>query len=407
MVHLLSAATSLRHEGLSVLPMIGWPDPRDWARDILEAGLEWLVEQFGKSAEAVLQDTVDTLKQVKWPGFDEGWYEYLVGNMFGLTFTLLTLTIMLMGFVGMFAQRWIPEAGRAFGVTMLLFAFNQGMYMFIVTLDKLSESLTLWAEDFASGGGDNPDWTKDIVQMDDLTDVFSSVFAYWASFILGWILKIEAYVLVYLPYAGMIVLVFSFVMWAWSRRARGGKLIRWTIALLTTSILGKPLMMATLGLGALVSRNLPADPVWVIIFHVLAAAVPLLVFWLANQAYSSVLDGHLRVEVDNDIDINDMPSPEPESLQAELDDSHDLSVKLDDMPGTGPSSSESGSGGLAAMLTALGDDKDELMIDAVASAAKAAAVAEGQVYLVPVIDMASDRAKEKRAESAQDEEEVS
>lgn len=386
---------SLLAGGAMVIPMIGFPDPRDWAKDMLDAGIEWLVEQFGSSTEKILQDTVTKLLEVKWPGFDEAWYEYLVGNTFGLAYTLLTFSVMVMGLLGMMFRKWIPQAGHALGVTLLLFAMNQGMYMLVVTLDKLSESLTKWAYDFASAGEGGEDWTKDASTLEEVTDLFGAVFAYWASFVLSWIMKLEAYALVYFPYVGLMTLVFCFVTWAWTRGARGGKLIRWTVALLTTSVLGKPMMMATLGLGALIARTLPADPIWIILFQVIAVAVPILLFVLANKAYSSILDGHLNVEVSNDVDINDMPSPEPEHLQQLLDDDHDLSVKLDDEPAT---VGENRSPGFADMVGEISDN-DDLKVDVAATALKGYAVANGQAWAVPLIDHVTENYKNDQDES--------
>lgn len=386
---------SLLAGGAMVIPMIGFPDPRDWAKDMLDAGIEWLVDQFGSSTEKILQDTVTKLLEVKWPGFDEAWYEYLVGNTFGLAYTLLTFSVMVMGLLGMMFRKWIPQAGHALGVTLLLFAMNQGMYMLVVTLDKLSESLTKWAYDFASAGEGGEDWTKDASTLEEVTDLFGAVFAYWASFVLSWIMKLEAYALVYFPYVGLMTLVFCFVTWAWTRGARGGKLIRWTVALLTTSVLGKPMMMATLGLGALIARTLPADPIWIILFQVIAVAVPILLFVLANKAYSSILDGHLNVEVSNDVDINDMPSPEPEHLQQLLDDDHDLSVKLDDEPAT---VGENRSPGFADMVGEISDN-DDLKVDVAATALKGYAVANGQAWAVPLIDHVTENYKNDQDES--------
>lgn len=381
--------------GTMTIPMIGFPDPRDWAKDMLDAGLEWVVDQFGASTEKILQDTVDKLLEVKWPGFDEAWYEYLVGNTFGMAYTLLTFSVMMMGLLGMMFRRWIPQAGHALGVTLLLFAMNQGMYMLVVTLDKLSESLTRWAYDFASAGEGGTDWTKDASTIEEVGDLFGAVFAYWASFILSWIMKLEAYALVYFPYIGLVTLVFCFVTWAWTRGGRGGKLIRWTVALLTTSVLGKPLMMATLGLGALVARTLPADPIWIILFQVIAVFVPILLFVLANKAYSSILDGHLNVEVNNDVDINDMPSPEPERLQELLDDEHDLSVKLsEDQTPSGANPSP----GFADMIGEMGE-ADDLKVDVAATALKGYAVANGQAWALPVIDHVAENYKSQQDES--------
>lgn len=398
---LISDALARLHIGTAkLLPMIGL-DPRDWAEDMLDAGLEWIVDKFGKSTDELIQDTIEQLTAIEWPSFDQSWYEYLVGNSFGLVYTLLTLSIMLMGLIGMIVRRWIPEAGRAFGITMLLFLANQAMYIIVVTLDKVSQSLTNWAESVASGGGENPEWTSGFSALDAATDVFNAMFVYWAGYVLSWGLKIEGFILVYLPYFTLLLFVFSFVTWAWTRGGRGGKTIRVTMALLVTSLLGKPLMVAVLGIGSFLIAGAPSDPLVIVVFYLFAAAMPFFIFWLANKGFSTVLDGFLNVEGHTDVDVNDMPSPEPEDLQRVLDDDQDLTVTLDDDAVSGSASGI----GLAEMITSMDSDgdTDDLKTDMSAEVAKGAAVAGGQAYLVPVIDAVAEQKKASDAAQRQEE----
>lgn len=377
-------------------------DPRDWAESIVE----WFNDKFEESTEAMIKGTVDRLKSVPFPDFQQDWISYLIGNMFTLVFTILTLLIVVMALIGMVFQRWIPQAARAFYVSLALFLFNNIMLIIVTALEMFSASMTKWADLVASSGGDNEDWTEDLLELDGLSDLIGSFFAYLISYLLGWVMKIEAYILVATAYAAMIILPLTFLTLAFSRRARGGKFFRWTIALLLTSVLGKPLMVATLGVGAVTVRELPGDPVIVVVVHLLAIAVPIVLFVLMNMATASVLDGHLTVDIDNEVKIDEMPPPEPEQLQKVLSNDLDASMAVDTEGYGSPSAGLGGkTGKLVDMMLAHGGEDDEASLrrkSKIAQGIVLVAAPEAAPKVIPAIKAATEaqahRIHEKRVE---------